>query len=82
MNIDSLMMSNIYEVIFSILEQLQDNYIFIVICKNNNIEVKVIIGSNIKIKNKLKLEENIIVNEKHYDNDTNLSFIIKSEVSL
>ena len=82
MNIDSLMMSNIYEVIFSILEQLQDNYIFIAICKNNNIEVKVTIGSNIEIKNKLKLEENIIVNEKHYDNDTNLSFIIKSEVSL
>ena len=47
----------------------------------DNIEIKLSVGKIINFKNKLNLDNNIIVNEKHYENDTNISFIIR-KVSL
>ena len=75
-------MSSIYEIIFSVLELLKNIDIFIIITKNiDNIEIKLSVGKIINFKNKLNLDNNIIVNEKHYENDTNISFIIR-KVSL
>lgn len=82
MNINSYIMSSIYEIIFSVLELLKNIDIFIIITKNiNNIEIKLSVGKIINFKNKLNLDNNIIINEKHYENDTNISFII-GKVSL
>ena len=82
MNINSYIMSSIYEIIFSVLELLKNIDIFIIITKNiDNIEIKLSVGKIINFKNKLNLDNNIIVNEKHYENDTNISFIIR-KVSL
>ena len=82
MNINSYIMSSIYEIIFSVLELLKNIDIFIIITKNiDNIEIKLSVGKIINFKNKLNLDNNIIVNEKHYENDTNISFII-GKVSL
>ena len=35
----------------------------------------------LRLNNQLNLDNNIIINEKHYENDTNISFIIR-KVSL
>ncbi len=82
MNIDSYMMSNIYEVIFNVIEKISNTNIMIFIENGSNIEIKIIIGNIIKIKDKIsKSSHNIVITEKHYETDTELKVIIKKEVS-
>lgn len=48
----------------------------------SNIEIKIIIGNIIKVKDKIsKSSHNIVITEKHYETDTELKVIIKKEVS-
>ena len=82
MNIDSYMMSNIYEVIFNVIEKISNTNIMIFIENGSNIEIKIIIGNIIKVKDKIsKSSHNIVITEKHYETDTELKVIIKKEVS-
>ena len=82
MNIDSYMMSNIYEVIFNVIKKISNTNIMIFIENGSNIEIKIIIGNIIKVKDKIsKSSHNIVITEKHYETDTELKVIIKKEVS-
>lgn len=82
MNINSYMMSNIYEVIFNVIEKISNTNIMIFIENGSNIEIKIIIGNIIKVKDKIsKSSHNIVITEKHYETDTELKVIIKKEVS-
>ena len=75
-------MSNIYEVIFNVIEKISNTNIMIFIENGSNIEIKIIIGNIIKVKDKIsKSSHNIVITEKHYETDTELKVIIKKEVS-
>ena len=49
---------------------------------NNMVNLKAVIGTNKKIKDKLKLDSNIKAKEKVYDTDTELIFTIKDSDKL
>lgn len=82
MKINSYQMSLIYDVVFSIIENISSTYMMIFIDKDKDIAVKIILGNNSSIKAKLKYDKNITCKEKIYDNDIELFLSIKEEKAI
>ncbi|MGM9877820.1 MAG: histidine kinase N-terminal 7TM domain-containing protein [Bacilli bacterium] len=79
MIINGRIMSYLYDIVYELIDNSKNNSIVIYVFKDKNIiKLKAIIDINKSIKNKLKLDFNIIkVKESIYDTDTELEFIIK-----
>lgn len=68
LNIDSYKMSLLYEIIFSVLENLTDLNVMIFICCDS---IKIIVDKKVNIKSNINVK-NIIINENTYDSDTEI----------
>lgn len=78
MKINSFIMATIYEVIFNVIENINNTNIMIFIKKDKaTIKINIMVEGDQKIKDKLILDKNIVITEEDYDNDVNLSFTIK-----
>ncbi|MDO5569666.1 MAG: hypothetical protein Q4G04_06145, partial [bacterium] len=75
-NISSNDMSKIYEIIFSILECITDDSIYISIYIKNDLTIKISLDGNDNFKNKIKFDKNIKIEEKKYDNEKTYIFKI------
>ena len=83
MNIKGRIMSYLYDIVYELIENSKNNAVMIYVFSNNNmVNLKAVIGTNKKIKDKLKLDSNIKVKEKVYDTDTELIFTIKDSDKL
>ena len=83
MNIKGRIMSYLYDIVYELIENSKNNAVMIYVFSNNNmVNLKAVIGTNKKIKDKLKLDSNIKVKEKIYDTDTELIFTIKDSDKL
>ena len=83
MNIKGRIMSYLYDIVYELIENSKNNAVMLYIFSNNNmVNLKAVIGTNKKIKDKLKLDSNIKVKEKVYDTDTELIFTIKDSDKL
>ena len=83
MNIKGRIMSYLYDIVYELIENSKNNAVMIYVFSDNNmIYLKAVIGTNKKIKDKLKLDSNIKVKEKVYDTDTELIFTIKDSDKL
>lgn len=81
LNIRAGILSTIYDLIYDILENIHNTTLMIYISNdNNNYILKVVIGSKISLKSKLKLDKNIKLIESIYDTDTQLLFNIRGEL--
>ena len=83
MNIKGRIMSYLYDIVYELIENSKNNAVMIYVFSDNNmVNLKAVIGTNKKIKDKLKLDSNIKVKEKVYDTDTELIFTIKDSDKL
>ena len=83
MNIKGRIMSYLYDIVYELIENSKNNAVMIYVFSDNNmVNLKAVIGTNKKIKDKLKLDSNIKVKEKIYDTDTELIFTIKDSDKL
>lgn len=83
MNIKGRIMSYLYDIVYELIENSKNNAAMIYVFSDNNmVNLKAVIGTNKKIKDKLKLDSNIKVKEKVYDTDTELIFTIKDSDKL
>lgn len=83
MNIKGSIMSYLYDIVYELIENSKNNAVMIYVFSDNNmVNLKAVIGTNKKIKDKLKLDSNIKVKEKVYDTDTELIFTIKDSDKL
>ena len=83
MNIKGRIMSYLYDIVYELIENSKNNAVMIYVFSDNNmVNLKAVIGTNKKIKDKLKLDSNIKVKEKNYDTDTELIFTIKDSDKL
>ena len=83
MNIKGRIMSYLYDIVYELIENSKNNAVMIYVFSDNNmIYLKAVVGTNEKIKDKLKLDSNIKVKEKVYDTDTELIFTIKDSDKL
>ena len=83
MNIKGRIMSYLYDIVYELIENSKNNAVMIYVFSNNNmVNLKAVIGTNKKIKDKLKLDSNIKVKEKVYDTDNELLFTIKDSDKL
>ena len=83
MNIKGRIMSYLYDIVYELIENSKNNAVMLYVFSDNNIvNLKAVIGTNKKIKDKLKLDSNIKVKEKVYDTDTELIFTIKDSDKL
>lgn len=83
MNIKGRIMSYLYDIVYELIENSKNNAVVLYVFSNNNmVNLKAVIGTNKKIKYKLKLDSNIKVKEKIYDTDTELIFTIKDSDKL
>ncbi len=83
MNIKGRIMSYLYDIVYELIENSKNNAVMIYVFSDNNmIYLKAVVGTNEKIKNKLRLDSNIKVKEKNYDTDTELIFTIKDSDKL
>ena len=74
-------MATIYEVIFNVIENINNTNIMIFIKKDKaTIKINIMVEGDQKIKDKLILDKNIVITEEDYDNDVNLSFTIKERI--
>lgn len=74
-------MSNIYDIIYEVIDLIKDKNMVIYISLNNDkLELKVTIDSYIKIKDNIKLDKIVDIKESHYDNDTIVTFTRKEGV--
>ena len=74
-------MSNIYDIIYEVIDLIKDKNMVIYISLNNDkLELKVTIDSYIKIKDNIKLDKIVDIKENHYDNDTIVIFTRKEGV--
>ena len=75
--ISSNTMSKIYDVIYELLENLQNIVVMIYITrKEKQIYIKSVISAKMKLKDKLKIDSNIKIKENIYDKDTEILFTI------
>ena len=78
MNINGNIMSYLYDIVYELMENSKSkNIMLYVFTDNNNVKLKAIIGTNEKIRDKLKLDLNVKVKENIYDTDNELEFTIK-----
>ena len=83
MNIKGRIMSYLYDIVYELIENSKNNAVMLYVFSDNNmVNLKAVIGTNKKIKDKLKLDSNIKVKEKIYDTDTELIFTIKDSDKL
>ena len=83
MNIKGRIMSYLYDIVYELIENSKNNAVMLYVFSDNNmVNLKAVIGTNKKIKDKLKLDSNIKVKEKVYDTDTELIFTIKDSDKL
>lgn len=83
MNIKGRIMSYLYDIVYELIENSKNNSVMIYVFSDNNMaNLKAVISTNKKIKDKLKLDSNIKVKEKVYDTDTELIFTIKDSDKL
>ncbi len=74
---------NVETKILKEVENSKNNAVMLYVFSDNNmVNLKAVIGTNKKIKDKLKLDSNIKVKEKIYDTDTELIFTIKDSDKL
>ena len=78
MLISSNCMSKIYDIVYEVLDNLRDAVIMIYIKKEEEqVYVKTLISTKIKLKDKLKIDSGIKIKENIYDKDTELLFTIR-----
>lgn len=78
MIITGSMMSLLYDIIYELIDNINNETMMIYISrKENKLILKILISSLINLKEKLKLDNNIKVKETLCDNDTELLFTIK-----
>ncbi len=78
LRVNSYVFSIIYDVIFTILYNLNNASIMIYITKlDNDIKLKILIDHKISLMNELKEIKNIIIEEKRTESDTVIKIIIK-----
>lgn len=78
MFISSNSMSKIYDIVYEVLNNLKDVVIMIYIKKEEDqIYVKIVMSTKVKLKDKLKIDNSIKIKENIYDKDTELLFTIK-----
>lgn len=83
MNIKGRIMSYLYDIVYELIENSKNNAVMIYVFSDNNmVNLKAVISTNKKIKDRLKLDSNIKVKEKVYDTDTELIFTIKDSDKL
>ena len=83
MNIRGSIMSYLYDIVYELMENSKSKTIMIYVASDNNIvKLKALLGTNKKIKDKLKLDLNIKIKENVYDTDTELVFTIKDSDKL
>lgn len=83
MNIRGSIMSYLYDIVYELIENSKSKTIMIYVASDNNIvKLKALLGTNKKIKDKLKLDLNIKIKENVYDTDTELVFTIKDSDKL
>lgn len=83
MNIKGATISYLYDIVYELMENSKSKTMMIyVFSENNVVKLKSIVGTNKKIKDKLKLDLNIKIEENVYDTDTELEFIIKDSDKL
>ncbi|MGM9882491.1 MAG: histidine kinase N-terminal 7TM domain-containing protein [Bacilli bacterium] len=83
MKIKGRIMSYLYDIVYELIENSKNNVVMIYVFSDNNMtNLKAIVGTNKKIKDKLRLDSNIKVKENVYDTDTELIFTIKDSDKL
>ncbi|MGN1342434.1 MAG: histidine kinase N-terminal 7TM domain-containing protein [Bacilli bacterium] len=83
MNIKGRIMSYLYDIVYELIENSKNNAVMIYVFSDNNmVNLKAVVGTNKKIKDKLRLDSNIKVKENVYDTDTELIFTIKDSDKL
>ena len=74
-------MSLLYDITYELIECNNNKSIMIFISKDkNNIKLKAIIDTDKSIKDRIKIESSIIVNERKYDTDIEIEFIISEAI--
>ena len=75
-------MSLLYDIVYELIENSNDKSIMIFISKDkDNIKLKAIIDTNKLLKRNIKIDSSVVINEKKYDTDIEIEFII-SEVTI
>ena len=83
MNIKANIMSYLYDIVYELMENSKNKSMMIFVFSDNDIvKLKAIVGSNEKIKDKIKLDFNIKIDEQVYDTDIELLFTIKESDKL
>ena len=83
MNIKANSMSYLYDIVYELMENSKNKSMMIFVFSDNDIvKLKAIVGSNKKLKDKIKLDFNIKIDEQVYDTDIELLFTIKESDKL
>ena len=77
MIINGNIMSLLYDIVYELIELNNNKSIMIVISKEkNNIKLKAIINTDKYLKDKINIDKSIKINERKYDTDTEIEFVI------